>query len=84
MQRWYKWLHDMKKKVEEKGKEEQHQKLVSRMITRAEGRAGFIDNITNPIFGRGGVQVPEEEDDVIPLAMCAGPDTGSATRRSKI
>ena len=35
MQRWYKWLHDMKKKDEEKRKGEEHQKLVSRMIASA-------------------------------------------------
>ena len=36
VQRWYNWQHEMKKRDEDKRKEEEHQKLVSRMITGAE------------------------------------------------
>ena len=41
MQRWYSWLHG-KKKVEETRREEEHEKLVDRMISSAEGGAGFL------------------------------------------
>ena len=65
VQPWFYWLHEMKKKDVEKRKEEKHQKLVKRVITSAEGRAGFLHRIT------GGVQfLEEEEEDVSPLARC--------------
>ena len=38
MQRWYNWLCEMQKKDEEKRKEKEHQKLVSRMISSAEAQ----------------------------------------------
>ena len=34
MQRWYTWLLEVKKKAEEKRKEEEHQTLVSRWCRR--------------------------------------------------
>ena len=47
MQRSYNLLHEMQKKDEEKGKEEEHQKLASRMIASAEGGTGLLRKITD-------------------------------------
>ena len=69
MQRWYNWLVEMKKKGEEKKIQEEHQKLVSRMIASAEGTTGLLHKITKPTAWRGGVQILEEEqEDTKPLA----------------
>ena len=74
MQRWYKWLHDMKKKKkndEEKRKGEEHQKLVSRMIACAQGGTFQLHKITKPTAWRGGVQILNEEQEIVkPSARC--------------
>ena len=51
VQRWCSWLQDMNKNDEE----EEHQTLVSRMITGADGGAGLLHKITMPTAWRGGV-----------------------------
>ena len=56
LQGWYSWLQEMKK--DEEMKEEEHQKLVSRMIARAEG--GLLHKVTKPTAWIGGGQVLEE------------------------
>ena len=51
--------------------EEEHRKLVSRMIASAEGGAGSLHKITKPTAWRGGVPMLEEvEIDVKPLTRC--------------
>ena len=68
MLQWYNWLYEMKKKSEEKKKEVEPQKLVSRVIRSAEG-IGFMHKITEPTAWRGGVQILKEEvEDAKPLA----------------
>ena len=52
MQRWYYWLQEMKNRYEEKRKEEEHHKLVGRMIASAEGGAGLLHKITKPTAWR--------------------------------
>ena len=61
----------MKKKDGEKRKEEEHQKLVSRVIARAGGGAGLLHKFSNPTAWRGGVQLLEEvERDAKPMKRC--------------
>ena len=50
VQQWYHWLH----KDEEKRREEEHQKLVSRILTSAEGGGRFTaqDHETNSLERR--------------------------------
>ena len=51
VQHWKTWLHDMKKKDEKKRQEEEHQKLVSRIITSAQGGAGLLHKKSrNPLI----------------------------------
>ena len=65
MQRWYTWLHEVKKKDEERRRDVEHQKLVSRMIKSAEGGTGLLHKSPNQRRGRGRVQIlKEEEEDV--------------------
>ena len=52
MQRSYNLLHEMQKKVEEKEKKKEHQKLASRMIASAEGGTGLLRKITEPTAER--------------------------------
>ena len=63
MQRWQEWLREMKKKDEEKTKEEEHRKFVRRMIASAEGGAGWLHRITKPTVWRGGIQILSEEEE---------------------
>ena len=64
VQQWYNWL-DEKKKDEGNRRAEERQKLVSRMISIAEGRAGFLHRIKKPAAPTGGLEVLEElEEDV--------------------
>ena len=56
------WLCEMKKK-DEGQKEEEHQKLVRRMIASAEGGAGWLHRISKPTVWRGGIQILREEED---------------------
>ena len=61
----------MKRKDEEKRKEGEHRKLVSRMIRSAEGGTGLLLKLTDSTAWRGGVQIlKEEEEDAKPLARC--------------
>ena len=43
----------------------EHQKLVGRMVTRAEGGAGFLHRITKPAARRGGLHVLEELENML-------------------
>ena len=67
MQQWHNWLHEMKKKDEEKRRLEEHQKLVSRMIASADGGAGLLHKITKPTAWRRGVQVLERRREMLDL-----------------
>ena len=57
------WLLEMEKKDEVKEMEEEHHKLVSRMITSAEGGAGWLHRITKPAMWRGGIHSLSKEED---------------------
>ena len=67
MQQWHNWLHEMKKKDEEKRRLEEHQKLVSRMIASADGGAGLLHKITKPTAWRRGVQVLDRRREMLDL-----------------
>ena len=56
------WLYEMKKN-DEGQKEEEHQKLVRRMIASAEGGAGWLHRISKPTVWREGIQILREEED---------------------
>ena len=45
MQKWYKWLEEMKKKDEKENMEEMHQHKVAPMMKSAEGSAGLLHKI---------------------------------------
>ena len=64
MQRSYNLLHEMQKKDEEKEKEEEHQKLASRMIASVEGGTGLLRKITKPTARRGECQICTKKKNV--------------------
>ena len=58
-------------KNKKKRREEKHQNLVGRMMSSAEGGAGFLHRITKPAAWSGGLQVLEElEEDAKPMKRC--------------
>ena len=91
MQRWYRWLQRNEEEGwRRSGKEEEHQKLVRRVIASGEGGAGLLKNHENNSLEIGDAQVREEEErHVEPLRRCEvnkkeWRSTDSATRRCKI
>ena len=64
MQRWYKWLEEMKKKDEKEMREEMRQLKVTQMIKSAEGSAGLLHKISKPAawMGEAHFLVNKEED----------------------
>ena len=59
-QQWCSWLHEKKKEDEETGRDEEHRKLVTRMISSPESGAGFLHILTKPTTWRGCLQVLED------------------------
>ena len=53
----------MKKKYEEKTKEEKHREFVRRMIASAEGGAGWLHRFSKPTVWRGGIRILREEEE---------------------
>ena len=71
MQKWCKWLEEMKKKVEKEKMEEMHQHKVAQMIKSAEGSAGLLHKISKRTAWRRGAQVlANEEEDARLLDRC--------------
>ena len=69
MQRKQEWLHELKKKDEEKTKEEKHQTFANRMIASVEGGAGWQHRISKSTVWREGIQIlSKEEEDSRPMA----------------
>ena len=71
MQKWYKWLEEMKKRDDKGNMEELHQHKVAQMIKSAEGSVGLLHKITKPTARRGGAQIlKKEEEDARLLDRC--------------
>ena len=70
VQKWYKWLDEMKKRDEKRKMEELHQHMVAQMIKSAAGSAGLLHKITKPTAWRGGTQILKEEEDARLLDLC--------------
>ena len=58
-------MHVVKKKDEEKRKDEEHQKLFSRMVASAQRGADLMHKITRPTAWKRGMQVLEELEDSV-------------------
>ena len=63
MQKWYKWLEEMRKKDENENMEEMHQHRVAQVIKSAESSAGLLHKITKPTPWRGGAQILKKEEE---------------------
>ena len=71
MQKWYKWLEEMKKKDEKENMQEVHQHRVAQMMKSAEGSAGLFYKISTLTSWRGGAQIlVNEEEDARLLDRC--------------
>ena len=53
VQRWFNSLYEVMKRNEEKRNEEEHQKLVSRIVACVGSGTGFLHTVTKPTAWRG-------------------------------
>ena len=71
MQKWKKWLEEMKRKDEKEKMEEVHPHKVAQMIKSAEGSAGLVHKISKPTaWSRGAQILVNEEEDARLLDRC--------------